>query len=369
MMTPRHRQRGVVLATTLYYLAVLSVLVVGTLYAARGAHAGVSLVATDAVLGAAIDDALTSVLTAWNSVERSRQSVGIRAALTVPAHNDGVRVTASVTRLGPALFWLSGEAQLVADATARRRVTRLVRLNVPQPMVASPIVVQGDVTVGDNAQLLVDQASADCPGDITPALTLAPDATLTFERAHATDSTFIVAYSPAAASPLLLDAFGSESWSTLAARADVRLSAGATVRPALIDHATCPTTRALDDWSDRTAADGCVIAPPIIVAAGDLTIEGGAGTGLILVVGRLRIAGPFVFRGVVVARGGVEITGDDVDITGSVLAARLTTTASGSALVVRGRTLIHASRCSAYRVFASYAGVRSVRTHAWLERF
>ena len=370
MTAPRAR-RGVVLATSLYYLAVLALLVVGTIYAARGARTGADGATIDATLAGALDHALARALAEWRAADRASQSVGSKQSIAIEPFR-GAAGTASITRLGPALYWVSAEARMSGNAALRRRATLLVRALVPQPLVQSPIVSQGNVIVGAAARIVSDsEVPEDCPTPPSAVLALAPDAELRLDGARDSAERIATLRLPDVEDPETYERFGAESWSTLAARADVRLPADTSLTPAIVAHASCITARAADDWGDRTAADGCIIAPPIIVAAGDLTIAGGAGSGIVLVQGRLRITGPFAFRGVIVARGGVEITGDGADITGSVLAARLTTTdaaPSAAALVVNGRAQLRASSCTAYRVFASRAGVRSVRARAWLER-
>ena len=369
-MIPTRARRGVVLATALYYLAVLALLVVGTVYAARGASGGADGATADAMLTGALDRVLASVLASWRAPERARQTVGASAPVPVEALR-GAAGTASIARLGPSLYWIFADVRSERNAESRRRATLLVRANVAGPIVQAPIVSQGDVVVGEHARIVADSsAPEDCPAAPPTVLALGPDATLRDDGARDTSVSVTVARVPEAASAEAFDRFGAETWSTLQGEADVRLPADTSLAPKAVIHESCVFTRALDDWSDRTAADGCAIAPPIVFAGGDLTIPSGTGTGLLLVQGRLRITGPFVFTGVIVARGGVEITGDGADITGSTLAARLTTTSgvtSDASLVVNGHALVRASSCAAYRVFASRAGVRSVRARAWLE--
>jgi len=369
MTTTSRRRRGVVLASALYYLAALALLIVGTVYASRGARIGATGTVSDAMLAGAIDHAFARRLADWNAPARAKQPVGSAASIEFETVREVIG-TASITRLGPSLYWVAVESRSANDAAARRRATLIVRALVPQPLVRASIVSQGDVIVGVQARIVADTTTPeDCPTPPAVSLALAPDATLQREGAADTITTIRLVD---AARDETFDRFGTESFATLASNADVRLPADTSLAPTTPAHGTCVTARATDDWSDRTAADGCVVAPPIVFAAGDLTITGGSGTGLLLVQGRLRVTGPFTFTGAIVARGGVEITGDGTVITGSVLAARLTTTSGvtpGASLVVSGRTLLHASPCAAYRVFASRSGVRSVHARAWLERF
>jgi hypothetical protein len=369
-MIPTRARRGVVLATALYYLAVLALLVVGTVYAARGARGGADGATADAMLTGALDRALANVVASWRPPERAKQPVGTSAPVTIEFLR-GTAGTASIARLGPSLYWIFAEVRSERDAQSRRRATLLVHANVAQPIVQSPIVSQGDVVVGEPARIVADSsAPEDCPAAPSTVLALGPDATLRDEGMRDTSVRITAARVPEAGSAETFDRFGAESWSTLADKADVRLAADTALTPRAPLREGCGVARAVDDWSDRTAADGCDIAPPIVLAAGDLTIPSGAGTGLLLVQGRLRITGPFLFTGVIVARGGVEITGDGAEVTGSILAARLTTTSGvtpNASLVVNGHAIVRASSCTAYRVFASRSGIRSVRARAWLE--
>ena len=366
-----HARRGVVLATALYYLAIHALLVVGTLYASRGARDGAARAATDATLTGALDRTLAAAKSTWSPAARAKQLVGEQSPLPALADLRDVSGATTITRLGPTLYLLATDVSWRASEEAHRHATLLMRSIVARPMLATPIVSRGDVNIGSGAHVVIDSAAAaDCPPPARAALSIAPDAALYLDGPRS--DTVVALSDPAALDAAAFENFGGESWSTLANRADIRLAAGATLRPFMATHDSCVMARAVDDWGDRTAADGCVVAPPIVVAAGDLTIDGGAGVGVLLVAGRLRITGPFVYAGVIVARDGVEITGDDVEISGSVLAERLTTTessASGASLLMRGRSSIRASSCVTFRVFASRAGVRSVHSRAWLERF
>lgn len=97
---------------------------------------------------------------------------------------------------------------------------------------------------------------------------------------------------------------------SLAASADVRLPAG----------------------TITAATDG------VVHIAGDATLTGGGGTGILIVDGRLTITGTLSYEGVIVARGGISIVVPGVTVTGVIraggtprIAGNVTVISSGEA--------------------------------------
>ena len=95
---------------------------------------------------------------------------------------------------------------------------------------------------------------------------------------------------------------------SLAASADVRLPAG----------------------TIASAANG------LVYVAGDATLTGGGGTGILIVDGRLTITGALSYEGAIVARGGISVVVPGVTVTGVVRAAGTPRIAGNLTLVPSG---------------------------------
>jgi hypothetical protein len=108
---------------------------------------------------------------------------------------------------------------------------------------------------------------------------------------------------------------------------------------------------------------GCEAFFPIIHAAGALTVTSGRGQGVLIVDGPLAIRGPFVFAGVVLARGGIETAGEGVDISGLVLSP----SSAGAMLTASGT--IRRSMCAVARVSEAARRPLPERTGGWAELF
>jgi hypothetical protein len=111
-----------------------------------------------------------------------------------------------------------------------------------------------------------------------------------------------------------------------------------------------------------------------VYVAGDLTIDGGRGQGVLLVDGRLVIAGPFVFSGQIVVRRGLETRADAISISGLVSAWRFTsesthTDAERDDVVLTHETVLRRSRCDAAHGMQSWLRPRAIRFRAWTELF
>jgi hypothetical protein len=102
---------------------------------------------------------------------------------------------------------------------------------------------------------------------------------------------------------------------------------------------------------------------PIVHAVGDLDVTSGRGQGVLLVNGRLRIHGPFVFYGVVIAGGGIEARGSDVTVYGAVLSAD----ARGVVWDAVGQ--VRRSTCAAARALGAAARPYPVPRRQWVELF
>jgi hypothetical protein len=202
-------------------------------------------------------------------------------------------------------------------------VNLVVRLTLPAFTPEAALVSRGDVSLGADVHFSADSASgAGCETIAGPNVVLAPGAQVHRTNDASNDSVSVETRGPAADSTRYL--LAGDTWSKLARR------------------------------------------PGVVVAPGDTAVAGGGGQGVWLIGGRLRIAGPFTFIGLIVARGGVEITGTGTLVRGSVLSYA---DASGQpSAQLRGATL-RFSACAVLRALERAAPPRPVIDRAWAELF
>lgn len=359
--------RGVALISVLYFLIVCGLAATALLWSERSRASSVLDARGGVRLSAAADSALYAALADWKPGDRLRQPVGTTLMLTTTT-SPLLRTRVFVTRTTRRLFGIVAEATQLLDGSARR-VSLFVRLPLPSTTPRGALVSAVDVTIGSEARIVVDSA---CGDTVTAGVMLAPTAALTI------DSTVIggvpsVARDAVAADSATYVRFGDVWWSDLAAAADVRLADGAHITPMPVTSAgSC--ARAQSNWGDpSTPTSPCGARLPIVYAAGDLTIDGGLGQGALLVDGHLIIAGPFTFSGQIVARGGIEMSADNIAITGSVKAWRtradtVATRADTARVVLARWVTLRSSGCDAWHGVASWLQPRRVRNFAWMEQ-
>jgi hypothetical protein len=244
-----------------------------------------------------------------------------------------------LTRLGQTLFALTADAHVVAarGESARRRTSMVLRLepaSIPFPAAMS---VSGtslpDADVSDGA----DRApqSWQCPDSLrdVPALR------------HP---------SPAA------DSFALEG---LRSRAAIRLPAGSAVyRPGpVVTAGECDAARP-DNWGDASGAGPCGSWLPIIHAAGDLRVDGGAGQGILLVDGDLSVSGGFEFRGAVIVVGAVDVGPGGAMIIGGAIAEGITGAWSAGA----SRPVVVRSSCALDAALLAAGSIVPVMDRPWV---
>jgi hypothetical protein len=370
---------GIAIVAALYFITIVGVLAVAVLFGARQWSRAGHGALRDAALTARADELLVGSVGDWSMTERAEQPVGSRVAMAVavgPFH-DRIEATAYITRLTRSLYWLQANVRSAGSLGGRHRVNLLVRVPVWVPPTRSPLLSAGDVLLGANARVVVDgTGSTDCLSNAESvaeaAITLPPDARLVLAVDYPAAERPSARIDSVASLPLALLAASGVSWEALAQRADIRVVADAHRSP-------LPETDAngcvdnLTNWGEplrQTPASPCEGRRRIIYAAGDLTLDGGRAQGVVLVEGRLRLAGPLVFSGVVIARGGIETVADGVDMTGVVISGASNAAHAGEAPVsLRHESTIRLGVCDAQYGMTSTMQPRVVRERGWAELF
>ena len=365
------RRRGFTLATVLYFVVVVGVLAATVLAATRRLSPAGDRVALDTQLLAAAESAVYGELADWPTSERARLRVGTTFSRTVAAISPAQEILLHVTRLSTRVY------SLVADARAAngiaRRVNLILRVPFPRAPLSGALVSAGSVLLGQNVRVIAD--STDCGAGQQAAVMLAPGARVLPTDGQPFPTAPSVVETPLAADSATYMRIGGASWDDLAARADVVLARDAHVTPTpRISVDRCVESES--NWGEPIDAEPnspCAPSVPLVYAQGDLHIDGGRGQGTLLVNGRLRIAGPFLYSGQIVARGGIESLSDGVELTGIVMSAArdVSDTSHGvnASVALRYATTLRASGCDAQHGIASWLEPRVVRDRAWSELF
>ena len=362
------RRRGIAIVSVLYFLVVCALISAAVLFAQRVTTRNTLMSVSGAQLLASADEAVHTALGSWSRNERSRQIIGSTALIPTSPVN-GVATTVYITRLTSRVFSIVGEARL--GLKAARRVSLLVRIPIASPPVGGALVSAVGVSVGRDVRFVADTA---CGDTSTVAVTLAPDAPLIVDADIPPGAQPIALRDPAAADSMSYLRVGGIWWSELSRLADIHLQADTRIAPTpSVAGAQCVPTET--NWGDPSGrASPCGNRAPLVYVAGDLTIDGGAGQGVLLVAGHLTITGAFTYSGQIVATHGIETRADNIAISGVVFAWRAgvdstATRQTTNDVILTHTTTLRRSRCDAAYSVASWFEPRRVRDRAWTELF
>jgi hypothetical protein len=341
----RHSRRGTALVAALQFLAVLSLMVAGSLFVVRGSRRASDLLLHDARLTGAADAVLARELARWDGARRARQRVGSRDPGAVSGEiGAALHTTVAIVRLSRRLFRIAAEVSLGDAGEERRRVALLVRLHgAPPRSEGAAIVSRGDVAIDGSARVLGDTSGCATSDSASPRVIVGTSATVALNDPRAPDDTVGWVRAGWAADIGEYAPFGNGSWSDAVKHADRSFGASETVT--------------LEQAPNQRVAH----------ASGDLTVEGGAWRGVLLVEGRLRVTGAAYFEGIVIARGGIELDADGVEVNGALMSAADASGVSPTSVVIRRTVTVRASSCAVEYAFAAAARVRRVSGNAWSE--
>jgi hypothetical protein len=271
------------------------------------------------------------------------------------------------------MFLSQGEG---AFGSARRATALFLRLGLPDFDTSAALTVRdsahvrsGGVVAGADV-IPPNWAGVGCVLAGGGAGTASPDSTTVCDGGCGVQAGVGITGGPArqadstAADSARYTRFGGDSWSALAARASVRWPPNASVNPSpsLIGGA-CDRS-VLTNWGDPRRSTACADYFPIIYAAGDVTITGGIGQGILLAEGDVTLAGGAEFAGVIVARDDIRSAAGGGHVYGAVLAQDRDVTDGLHPDVAAGGS-IERSTCAVLRASLGTASLRRVRERSW----
>jgi hypothetical protein len=321
-MTRMRTRRGIALFAALALMALIALLVAGAVASSTVAQRSARMSFTDAMLTAAADYALNTILADPPRFGLADLTLGQRTLfeISVPTMKDA-RVFVGVTRLPGGVLWLVADAASTDVDQGHRRFNLIARFPVVGALPEAGLVARGNVQLGHDVLFQTDTShDAECSAHASVDVVVAPGA-----RVSGGDSSRVAIRSSAADTSAYL----------LAA-----------------------STRAVLD-SART----------IIHVRGDTAITGGSGNdlaGILIVDGSVTITGAYVATGLIVARGRIQVSGGGFSLVGAMLS--FAEPAADPAIDVSD-AIVRYSPCAVAHAFRTALAPHPVSQRSWGEVF
>jgi len=234
---------------------------------------------------------------------------------------DGDTAYVKITRLTDNTFWVVSEGRTSMGfdmMESLRRTNAYVRIAYPtiEPKgaitTAGEVKITGAATVSGNDTPPAGWLACGAPGATVAALMVAPTVTPDYKPGNIL-STPAYERDPAAADSNTYVRYGSETWNSLAAGAEIQIPGGNynwDIEP-VKSGTNCVAGQ--KNWGEPWRAPKSGVVPecegrfPIIYVDGDLHLRGkGRGQGILLINGSLELNGQFEFYGIIIARDNVD---------------------------------------------------------------
>ena len=374
-------RRGIALITALFGVVVLGVMMSGMHFSSTQEYRGTRNALVEQRGFAVAEYGLNSEVSNW---DRSRNILATFPVGSIDSNQvyvaAGDTSWVKVSRLTDNTFWVVSEGRANIGNTnleARRQTSAYVRIAYPTITPKGAITAAGNVRLGGSSMVDGDDTNpsgwTNCgaPSATVPAVVIPPGKTLTYNSGNV-GSTPALQYDAAAADSNTYVRYGSESWNTLTANADIKLTGGnynAAIQP--VGTATTCNKSGNWNWGEPFrpgAVAGCYGYWPIVYIDGDVILNGnGYGQGILLVNGDLKINGNFDYYGLVVVRDDYEKGTGTANIHGALYAANFMD--DGTLSWVNGNQDVFYSKCAVESALAGSAILVRVTQRHWAQVF
>src|SRR5438477_475131 len=372
-------QQGVAMIMALGAIVVIGVLMGSVLFVSTQDYRVGSNTVRTARAAAAAEVGSHRIRVDGSLADNARLKTGdtLKKAYTAPG---GATANVVVTRLDGPCFWAVSEGYaggMGSQASARRRYGTLFRLNMPNMNFLGAITTQGNTTVNGNVTVSGNDTTpagwSGC-GPTGPAVAgaaISPTTTATVNGSVTIKGNPPSLTTPAAGDTNTYFNYGNSNYQSLAATASLVYPGGTLLNGVgpIVVGAACQTSVNPPNWGEpnhATPAGACDSYFPIIHVLGDLKVTTGRGQGILLVDGDLTVAGNFAFTGVVIARGGLKMSGTGNKITGAVMAASVQVDDDVS---LSGNTSLQYSSCALTAALSSSAYPKQAMQRAWVDMY
>jgi len=332
---------------------------------------------------------LNEVIRNWTPQTLNHMPVYPRDSVRVPySPNDSITPDRSgvyggyVYRLNDQVFLIDVTARDkqtksgVAGGGARQRLGQLVRIRLVNFSIGAALTTRGGVSLKGNALVNGrdtipqgwDPTYCDTIGDTTKAGIRTPDSSqVNTQRAGQLNGNPLIRQDTTIHSNTFTQ-FGDISYAALAAGATIQMGGGNYKIQPVSAGAVC-TKSVLTNWGDgMNPTQPCGSYFPVIHIAGDATLNGDQGQGVLLVDGDLNVQGSFVFYGIVLVQGSLKTAGGgstDAHFYGAVMANNVDLELNS----LSGNATLQYSKCAVTNAMEATQVVTPVRSRAWAQLF
>lgn len=388
-------RRGFALLVALAALVIIGGLIVGAFFAStQEFRIGRNTVLQARAMTAA-EYGLNSALTGevwdeeWNNVTTAGKAYPSTGSVAEFKAGDGSTGTLQITNLGNGNFLVVSEgfSGSTLGAQGRKRLGGLVRLLKPDIKFLGAVTTTGGIKITGSTEVHGEDTGVpnwmDCPpGEASkPGIVAGLNSTVTIQCSSSpcvTGADPPVQKSADADNSDTYNIFGDLTYDDLVQLATKNIAGGQTftkLGPKFgVDqngNEFCLRTEA-SNWGDPEHMDlthtSCRSYFPIIHVAGDITMTGGSGQGVLLVDGNLNASGGVHFTGPVIVKGKFSVTGNNnsgARFYGGVMAENVDLIDSKMA----GNAVVNFSSCAISRAVNGSATPMFDPTRGWIEMY
>ena len=375
-------ERGMALAVAIFALVVAGALIAGAFFAGnQEQRVGQNTLRVQQSFGAG-EEALNEIVANWQPGVYNKLKVYPADSFVIadtPTVGGTGRYGVVIRKLNNYLYQVdvtgrdrASAAGKLLNSGARQRIGEFVRIRLLDMGIGGALTTQGSIKLSGNA--LVDgrdhipdgwtSANCDTIGDTTKAGVRAPDSVVVDAGGGAHLAGNPPFYKDTSVHQSTFTQFGDISYNDLAAAATVQLSSGNYKTNPALQGGLCDKTN-LTNWGDgMNPAAACGSYFPIIHVAGDVTLNGDQGQGILLVDGDLSLQGSYQFYGIVIVRGSIKSAGGgstDAHFWGAVMAQNVDLTLN----TLSGDATLNYSKCAIIQALNMTGVTAPDRSRSW----
>lgn len=306
-------------------------------------------------------------LTNWTAARSAMANGAIDSTVVGVARGD--TATVRIQRLTSRTYNVVSVGRAGIDnglLEAQRQVSLLVQLSTPAVRPGGLLTsfgavdIQGSPSVTGRNTTPPGWTACTGTGGDTVAVSYNPGASISVQK-PSSQAVGGTRADPNAGNPRTYDTFGTETWASLVARANVRITGSPNPSPSG-NSTECFSYSS--NWGEPLRGGGTVAGCygyfPIIYASGNLSLQNGRGQGILLVDGNLKINGNFTFVGLILVRDDFEALGN-MSLHGAVMSRN----SNGVGTRFRGNAAMAYSSCAVNQALMALATPARTKERAW----